>query len=54
MKQQSDPCEHRWRYYVNLESRAVRLRQCERCQRRAIVSSGATLTVDREPQKLSA
>lgn len=30
-------CEHRWRYFVHIESRAVRIRQCERCGRRAVV-----------------
>jgi hypothetical protein len=30
-------CEHHWRYFVNLESRAVRIRECEKCRRRAAV-----------------
>jgi hypothetical protein len=30
-------CEHRWRYFVNVESRAVRIRECEKCHRRGAV-----------------
>ena len=26
-----------WRYFVNVESRAVRIRECERCHRRAVI-----------------
>ncbi len=37
MEQQSSKCEHRWRYFVNVESRAVRVRECERCGRRAVI-----------------
>ncbi len=44
-------CEHRWRYFVNLQSKAVRVRECEHCGKRAIVPTNL------EPlprQKLSA
>jgi hypothetical protein len=37
METTSGPCEHRWRYFVHMESRAVRLRECERCHRRGVV-----------------
>ena len=37
MKEDMAICEHRWRYYVNLASKAVRVRVCERCGRRALV-----------------
>lgn len=37
MEQQSSSCEHRWRYFVNVESRAVRVRECERCGRRGVI-----------------
>jgi len=30
-------CEHRWRYFVNLQTRAVRIRECEHCGKRAVV-----------------
>jgi hypothetical protein len=37
METTSGPCEHRWRYFVHVESRAVRVRECERCHRRGVV-----------------
>lgn len=37
METQIAGCEHRWRYFVNVESRAVRIRECEKCHRRAAV-----------------
>jgi hypothetical protein len=33
----STGCEHRWRYFVNVASKAVRVRECESCHRRAII-----------------
>jgi hypothetical protein len=30
-------CEHRWRYFVNIETRAVRVRECERCRQRSVL-----------------
>ena len=30
-------CEHRWRYFVNVQARAVRVRECERCGKRGII-----------------
>lgn len=30
-------CEHRWRYFVHLASRSVRVRECEHCGRRSVV-----------------
>ncbi len=37
MQTPSAACEHRWRYYVNLASKAVRVRECMNCHRRAII-----------------
>jgi hypothetical protein len=37
MKEHESICEHRWRYFVNVQSKAVRIRVCERCDRRAVV-----------------
>lgn len=31
------PCEHRWKYFVNVEARAVRIRECEHCGKRAVI-----------------
>ncbi|HET7737604.1 MAG TPA: hypothetical protein VFK32_03435 [Tepidiformaceae bacterium] len=28
-------CDHRWRYFVNIQSQAVRQRRCERCGTRS-------------------
>ena len=30
-------CEHRWTYFVNVQAKAVRVRECERCGKRAVV-----------------
>lgn len=30
-------CQHSWRYFVHVDSRAVRIRECEHCGRRAVV-----------------
>ncbi|MGE5596897.1 MAG: hypothetical protein ACM3S1_12800 [Hyphomicrobiales bacterium] len=30
-------CEHRWRYFVHIESRAIRIKECERCGWRSVV-----------------
>jgi hypothetical protein len=30
-------CEHRWRYFVDVPSRSVRVKECERCGRRGVV-----------------
>ncbi|GMV84307.1 MAG: hypothetical protein AMXMBFR80_01650 [Dehalococcoidia bacterium] len=37
MELQQRICEHRWRYFVNVEARAIRVRECERCGKRAVV-----------------
>ncbi|HEY4669521.1 MAG TPA: hypothetical protein VIH05_07085 [Tepidiformaceae bacterium] len=42
MQEREAGCEHRWRYFVNTASRAVRLRKCERCDLRDIVASRPT------------
>lgn len=30
-------CEHHWRYFVDVRSRSVRVKECERCGRRGVV-----------------
>ncbi|MCK6563865.1 MAG: hypothetical protein L6Q80_03825 [Dehalococcoidia bacterium] len=37
MEDHKGPCEHRWRYFVNVDSRSIRVRECEHCGRRAVV-----------------
>ena len=37
MEQHPGSCEHKWRYFVNVEARAIRVRECERCGRRAVI-----------------
>jgi len=37
MEMQTGPCEHRWRYFVNVQAKAIRIRECERCGKRAII-----------------
>ena len=31
MENLSSTCDHRWRYFVDVQSRSVRHRVCERC-----------------------
>ncbi|MGI8925477.1 MAG: hypothetical protein ACR2HN_02375 [Tepidiformaceae bacterium] len=38
MREQNPTCEHRWRYFVHVDSRAVRARECERCGHRAAIT----------------
>jgi hypothetical protein len=48
-------CEHRWRYFVHVESRAVRVRECERCHRRGVVPTQLSpLPRKGLPEKLTA
>jgi hypothetical protein len=48
-------CEHRWRYFVHVESRAVRVRECERCHRRGVIPTDlAPLPRKLAPEKVSA
>lgn len=35
-----DTCDHAWRYYVDLRSRGVRVRECERCGQRVVMARG--------------
>lgn len=37
MEEHTGPCEHRWRYFVHVASRSVRVRECERCGRRSVI-----------------
>ena len=47
-------CEHRWKYFVNLESRAVRIRECEHCGKRAVVPTVLEPLPKSRPERLSA
>jgi hypothetical protein len=37
MEQITETCEHRWRYFVHVASRSVRVRECERCRQRMAI-----------------
>lgn len=37
MEQGHGYCEHRWRYFVHVASRAVRVRECENCGKRGVI-----------------
>ncbi|MBI2766207.1 MAG: hypothetical protein HYX53_09880 [Chloroflexi bacterium] len=37
MEQQHAGCDHHWRYFVHIESRAVRVKECELCGRRSAI-----------------
>ncbi|WP_322819696.1 hypothetical protein [Tepidiforma sp.] len=37
MERTSGPCNHAWRYLVDLRTRAIRIRECEKCGRRSVV-----------------
>jgi hypothetical protein len=37
MEMRNSICEHRWRYFVNVEARAVRVRECEHCGKRGVI-----------------
>jgi hypothetical protein len=40
-------CEHRWRYFVNLASRAIRVRVCEICgHRRELPAASAAVAAE--------
>ncbi|MEO6398369.1 MAG: hypothetical protein ABIP13_07860 [Tepidiformaceae bacterium] len=54
MKVQAGPCEHRWRYFVNIQSRAVQVRECEHCGRRGVVPTELAPLPRTSPEKLSA
>lgn len=55
MQQQPGPCEHRWRYFVNMENRGVRVRQCEHCAHRVVVPTRMEpLSAVLNPEKRSA
>ncbi|MCL4240858.1 MAG: hypothetical protein KJ048_05845 [Dehalococcoidia bacterium] len=47
-------CEHRWRYFVNLQARAIRVRECERCGTRGVVPARLEPLPPRRPGRLSA
>lgn len=37
MERNHIPCQHEWRYLVDVRARAIRIRECARCGRRGIV-----------------
>lgn len=37
MENRHPHCEHRWRYFVHVASRAVRVRECEICGKRGVI-----------------
>ena len=41
----TQPCSHRWQYYVDVQSRKVRSRRCERC--------GAEQALSRRPAEVA-
>lgn len=47
-------CEHRWRYFVNVQARAVRVKECERCGKRAIIPTRLEPLPRTRPEKLTA
>lgn len=55
MQEHEVDCEHRWRYFVNTASRAVRLRKCERCGVRDLLAARAPVVLnDKAAEKLPA
>ena len=38
MEQNVEACEHRWRYFVHVASRSVRVRECVRCRQRMAIA----------------
>ena len=49
METQNGTCEHRWRYFVNVQARAIRVRECERCGKRAIIPTSPRQPNDHDP-----
>jgi DNA-directed RNA polymerase subunit M/transcription elongation factor TFIIS len=51
-----ETCEHTWRYYVDVATKAVRARECERCGARKEMTGAAALPVEpaRQEVRLSA
>jgi hypothetical protein len=47
-------CEHRWRYFVNLQAKAVRVRECERCGKRGVIPTLLEPLPRGKSEKLSA
>jgi len=47
-------CEHRWRYFVDVQARAIRVRECERCGKRAVVPAKLEPLPRRHPERLTA
>ena len=54
METRTGTCEHRWRYFVNVQARAVRVRECERCGKRAVIPTQLEPLPRPRPERLSA
>ena len=54
METQNGTCEHRWRYFVNVQARAIRVRECERCGKRAIIPTQLEPLPRPKPERLPA
>lgn len=54
METTSGTCEHRWRYFVNVQARAIRVRECEHCGRRAVIPTVLEPLPRQRAEKLSA
>ncbi|MCX7617249.1 MAG: hypothetical protein WHT63_07930 [Tepidiforma sp.] len=37
MERTNSPCQHEWRYLVEVRTRAIRIRECARCGRRSVI-----------------
>lgn len=49
-------CEHQWRYFVHVATRAVRVKECERCGKRCVLPArlAPLPTVGRRAEQRSA
>jgi hypothetical protein len=54
MEQHPGTCEHRWRYFVNVQARAIRVRECEHCGKRTVVPTKLEPLPRRQPERLTA
>ncbi|MBE0608259.1 MAG: hypothetical protein IH609_02675 [Dehalococcoidia bacterium] len=54
MEQHHGTCEHRWRYFVNVQARAIRARECEHCGTRTVVPTKLEPLPRRHPERLTA
>lgn len=58
MENLSSSCDHRWRYFVHVQSRAVRGRECERCGLKSLMPKDSlrlsAIAQPAVPERLSA